>query len=63
MGAAVGSTVIYVTMKAAIQAVLKDFGVEANLGPHMFATLWLAVSFSIMATLSWLIRLVCCCCI
>jgi F0F1-type ATP synthase membrane subunit c/vacuolar-type H+-ATPase subunit K len=60
MGAAVSSTVIYITMKAAIQTVLKDIGVEASLGTHMFATLWLAVSLSIFATIGWLPHLCCC---
>lgn len=60
MGAAVSSIVIYITMKSAIQTVLKNIGIEASLRVYIFVTLWLAVSLLIISTIGWLIHLCYC---
>ncbi|KAJ5642286.1 hypothetical protein N7490_006286 [Penicillium lividum] len=60
--AAVGVTVIYGLFTQAIKSILGPFGAQASLGVHMMTSAWLAVAFSLVVFLTWLIQ-ACCCCI
>ncbi|PGH02358.1 hypothetical protein GX51_04666 [Blastomyces parvus] len=58
--AAITATAMYAALTAAINTSLKPYNVRATLGKNMFATLWLAVAFSLASGLFWLFS-VCCC--
>lgn len=60
-GASIGVTVIYGLITAGIESVLHPLGVHASLGTQTLTSAWLAVVFSIIALLIWLITMCCCC--
>ncbi|KAJ5919802.1 hypothetical protein N7454_009637 [Penicillium verhagenii] len=58
--ASVTSTVIFSVFKGSLGTTLEAYGIKLSLGTHMLATTWLAVAFSLGATIFWLFS-VCCC--
>jgi hypothetical protein len=60
-GASIGVTVIYGLITGGIESVLHPLGAHASLGAQTLTSAWLAVVFSIIAQLIWLIEMCCCC--
>ncbi|CAG7932366.1 unnamed protein product [Penicillium olsonii] len=60
-GASIGVTVIYGLITGGVESVLHPLGAHASLGTQTLTSAWLAVLFSIIALLIWLITLCCCC--
>lgn len=58
--AALTSTILYSTLAATFNSVLKPYRIHASLSTHTLAVVWLAVAFSLGAGFFWLIS-VCCC--
>ena len=58
--ATVIATIMFVIFKNVIESAAAEIDIGANLGGKMFAFMWIASSFSIIA---WLIQMgLCCCC-
>jgi len=59
-GAVLTSTVLFSTLVGALETILHPYGIKLSLGTHALAVTWLAVAFSLGASLFWLFS-VCCC--
>ncbi|KAF2664988.1 integral membrane protein-like protein [Microthyrium microscopicum] len=53
LAAAISSTVLFGTLVGAWKAALTPYEIQVHLGPRVFALDWLAVAFSLVATLFW----------
>lgn len=60
IAASVTSTALYVTLKGAFDKLFKGYGITGDMGKNMYAATWLAVAFSLGASLFWLISSCCC---
>ncbi|GAD94991.1 integral membrane protein [Paecilomyces variotii No. 5] len=60
VAASVTATVMYVVLKNAFNKALKDYGITGSMGKNMYVTTWLAVAFSLGASLFWLLSSCCC---
>jgi hypothetical protein len=60
IAASATATALYATINAAFKSSLKAYGVTGTMGQNMFAATWLAVAFSLAASLFWLISSCCC---
>jgi len=58
--AALTSTILFSTLVGAMNTVMKPYKVHLSTGSKMFALDWVAVAFSIAATLFWTISICCC---
>jgi SUR7/PalI family len=54
------STILYSTLVGAMTGFLKEYGISFSLGTHMLALEWIAVAFSLGASLFWTITICCC---
>jgi hypothetical protein len=57
---AVLSTVLYSTLVGAMEGYLKPYDITFSLGTKMIALDWIAVAFSLGASLFWIISICCC---
>jgi len=57
---AIASTVIFSTLVGAMNASLREYNVKTTLGTKKLAVEWLAVAFSLAASLFWFISICCC---
>ncbi|KAJ5912913.1 hypothetical protein N7504_001796 [Penicillium tannophilum] len=58
--ASITSTVVFSVFKSSLGTTLKAYGIELSMGKNIFAATWLAVAFSLAATIFWVFS-VCCC--
>jgi hypothetical protein len=54
------STALYYSMQETYNKALSDFSVAASTNRHTFSTTWLAVAFSLAASIFWLFSTCCC---
>ena len=54
------STILFSALAGALQTILHPYGIKLSVGTHALALTWIAVAFSVGATLFWLFS-VCCC--
>ncbi|KAK5135104.1 hypothetical protein LTR08_005629 [Meristemomyces frigidus] len=59
-GAVLTSTILFGVLIGSLKTLLDPYGVKLTLGKHALVVCWLAVLFSLAATLFWLFS-VCCC--
>lgn len=60
VAASVTSTVLYAVVKEAFNKNLKDYGIKGTMGKNIYVTTWLAVAFSLAASLFWMLSSCCC---
>lgn len=60
IAASVTSTALFVILKGAFNSAFKAYNISGDMGKNMFAATWLAVAFSLAASLFWLISSCCC---
>jgi len=58
--AAITSTVLFSTLVGALSATLKPYRISLAVGTRMLALDWLAVAFSVAASLFWVVSICCC---
>jgi hypothetical protein len=58
--AALTSTILFSILVGALDGLLKPYQIKLSLGSHMLAVDWLAVAFSLAASLFWTISICCC---
>lgn len=58
--AAASSTAIFSTIVGTVDTALKPYDISLSLGTNMLALDWLAVAFSVAATLFWIVSICCC---
>jgi SUR7/PalI family len=58
--AAITSTILFSTLVGALNTALKPYHVKLTLGSKMIALDWIAVVFSIAASMFWLVSICCC---
>jgi hypothetical protein len=58
--AALTSTILFSTLTGVLDAALKPYKIKLSIGSRMLAVDWLAVAFSVAATLFWTISICCC---
>jgi hypothetical protein len=57
--AAISSTILFATLVGAWDTALKPYLIDVKLGPKVFALDWLAVAFSVAATMFWALSSCC----
>ncbi|KAJ5163099.1 Actin cortical patch SUR7/pH-response regulator PalI [Penicillium coprophilum] len=60
LGASLTSTIMFSIAKGSLGTALKVYGVDVGLGKNIFAATWLAVAFSLGATIFWMFSTCCC---
>ncbi|KAL2013242.1 hypothetical protein VTN00DRAFT_767 [Thermoascus crustaceus] len=60
IAASVTATALYAILTGTFNNALKPYQIHGNMGSHMYATTWLAVAFSLGATMFWLLSSCCC---
>ncbi|RAH44038.1 SUR7/PalI family protein, partial [Aspergillus brunneoviolaceus CBS 621.78] len=58
--ASVTSTALFAVLKGVFKAELESYGVKGQMGKNMYVATWLAVAFSLGASLFWLLSTCCC---
>jgi len=58
--AAVTSTILFSTLVGALSTTLKPYQIKLSVGTKMMALDWLAVAFSVGASMFWLVSICCC---
>ncbi|KAH9826894.1 SUR7/PalI family [Teratosphaeria destructans] len=59
-GAVLTSTILFSVLVGALDTLLDPYHVDLSLGTHALVVTWLAVAFSVAATLFWLFSTCCC---
>ncbi|KAJ9220947.1 hypothetical protein DTO207G8_2643 [Paecilomyces variotii] len=60
IAASVTATAMYVVLTNAFNKELKSYGITGSMGRNMYVTTWLAVAFSLAASLFWMLSSCCC---
>ncbi|EKV08089.1 Integral membrane protein [Penicillium digitatum] len=60
LGASLTSTIMFSIAKGSLRAALKVYSVNVALGKNIYVATWLAVAFSLGATIFWLLSTCCC---
>lgn len=60
LAASLTSTIMFSIAKGSLGSALKVYGVSVSLGKNIYATTWLAVAFSLAATIFWMFSTCCC---
>ncbi|RHZ62122.1 uncharacterized protein CDV56_100217 [Aspergillus thermomutatus] len=58
--ASVTSTALFAVLKGTFNEALKDYGIKGYMGKNIYIATWLAVAFSLAASLFWVISSCCC---
>ncbi|KAF2664352.1 hypothetical protein BT63DRAFT_483765 [Microthyrium microscopicum] len=58
--AALTSTILFSTLVGALDGLLKPYSIKLSVGTRMMALDWIAVAFSIGASMFWLVSICCC---
>ncbi|KAJ5551459.1 hypothetical protein N7535_000591 [Penicillium sp. DV-2018c] len=60
LAASLTSTIMFSIAKGSLGSALKIYGVEVDMGKNIYAATWLAVVFSLAATIFWMFSTCCC---
>ncbi|CAP94829.1 hypothetical protein E8E15_005629 [Penicillium rubens] len=60
LGASLTSTIMFSIAKGSLGTALKVYGVQVDLGKNIYVATWLAVAFSLAATIFWMFSTCCC---
>ncbi|KAJ5406694.1 hypothetical protein N7465_007978 [Penicillium sp. CMV-2018d] len=60
LGASLTSTIMFSIAKGSLGTALKVYGVKVDLGKNIYVATWLAVAFSLGATIFWMLSTCCC---
>lgn len=60
LAASITSSALYGTLVGTFKSVFKDYNIKASMGNRMMAITWLAVAFSLGASLFWVLSTCCC---
>lgn len=60
IAASVTSTVLFAVVKDAFNKNLNDYGIKGTMGHSIYVTTWLAVAFSLAASVFWMLSSCCC---
>ncbi|OJJ46925.1 hypothetical protein ASPZODRAFT_1854276 [Penicilliopsis zonata CBS 506.65] len=58
--ASVTATALFATLTGTFNSALKDYGITGSMGKHIYIATWLAVAFSLAASLFWSFSTCCC---
>ncbi|PYI05770.1 hypothetical protein BO78DRAFT_430305 [Aspergillus sclerotiicarbonarius CBS 121057] len=58
--ASITSTAMFVVLKGVFKSELEQYGIKGSMGKNIYVATWLAVAFSLGATLFWVLSSCCC---